>query len=33
MEGKQEGVECVDWFFCTRELSAETIEEELRSKA
>lgn len=29
MEGKQEGVECVDWFFCTRELAKETIEEKL----
>lgn len=25
MEGKEEGVECVDWFFCTKKISEETI--------
>jgi peroxiredoxin (alkyl hydroperoxide reductase subunit C) len=29
MTGEEEGVTCVDWFFCTKELSAETIEKEL----
>lgn len=29
MQGKQEGVECIDWFFCTRELSEQAIEERL----
>ena len=31
MEGAEEGVECVDWFFCTKELSAEAVEEKLCS--
>jgi len=26
MEGAEEGVECIDWFYCTKELTAETIE-------
>ena len=25
MEGKEEGVECVDWFFCTKKVSEETV--------
>jgi len=25
MEGKEEGVECVDWFFCTKKVPAEEI--------
>ena len=25
MEGKEEGVTCVDWFFCTKKVSAEAI--------
>lgn len=25
MEGKEEGVECVDWFFCTKKISEETV--------
>lgn len=25
MEGKDEGVECVDWFFCTKELKEELV--------
>lgn len=33
MEGEEEGVECVDWFFCTKEVSAEAIEEKLVKKA
>ncbi|MGV1034391.1 MAG: peroxiredoxin [Microbacteriaceae bacterium] len=31
MDGEVEGVECVDWFFCTREIDAETIEQALRT--
>lgn len=27
MEGEVEGVECVDWFYCTREVTAEQIAE------
>ncbi len=30
MEGKQEGVSCVDWFFCTKELSVDQIDEAIR---
>lgn len=26
MEGAEEGVECVDWFFCTKEISADEIQ-------
>ena len=26
VDGKEDGVTCVDWFFCTRELSAEQID-------
>ncbi|MCD4710561.1 MAG: peroxiredoxin [Bacteroidales bacterium] len=25
MEGEEEGVECVDWFFCTKKVSEETV--------
>ena len=25
MEGKEEGVECVDWFFCTKKIDKETV--------
>ena len=25
MEGKQEGVECKDWFFCTKKIDKETV--------
>ena len=25
MEGKQEGVVCHDWFFCTRKIDKETV--------
>ena len=27
MDGKEDGVECVDWFYCTKALDASTIEE------
>ncbi len=33
MEGDEEGVECVDWFFCTRDVPADLIEERLVQKA
>jgi peroxiredoxin (alkyl hydroperoxide reductase subunit C) len=29
MEGKEEGVKCYDWFFCTKELSKEEVESKL----
>lgn len=29
MEGKEEGVTCYDWFFCTKNLSKEEIEKEI----
>ena len=32
MEGKEEGVKCYDWFFCTKELSKEKVEAELGKK-
>jgi len=25
MEGKEEGVECVDWFFCTKKIDKDTV--------
>jgi len=25
MDGKEEGVECKDWFFCTKKISADTV--------
>jgi len=25
MDGKEEGVDCVDWFFCTKKISEETV--------
>ena len=25
MRGKEEGVECIDWFFCTKKVSEETV--------
>jgi len=31
MSGEVEGVECVDWFYCTRELTAETIEKQIHT--
>ncbi len=30
MDGHEEGVTCVDWFFCTKEISAEAIDEAIR---
>jgi peroxiredoxin (alkyl hydroperoxide reductase subunit C) len=30
MDGHVEGVTCVDWFFCTREISVEEIDEAIR---
>jgi len=31
MEGKVEGLTCVDWFFCTKEISEEEIESRIRA--
>lgn len=31
MDGAEEGVTCVDWFFCTKELSVESIDEAIRT--
>lgn len=31
MNGEVEGVECVDWFYCTKELSADEIEQSIRT--
>lgn len=33
MDGAEEGVECIDWFFCTKELSADDIEDTIRTGA
>ncbi len=30
MEGNVEGVTCVDWFFCTREISEDDVESAIR---
>jgi peroxiredoxin 2/4 len=32
METKEEGKKCCDWFFCTKELSAEKIMKEIKKK-
>lgn len=32
MEGAEEGVECVDWFFCTKQVSEEQVEEAIRAR-
>lgn len=32
MEGQEEGVTCYDWFFCTKELAKEKVEEALGTK-
>ncbi len=32
MEGQEAGVKCYDWFFCTKELSKEKVEEALYKK-
>lgn len=33
MAGAEEGVECVDWFFCTKEISADDVEAAIRVEA
>ncbi|MEO6605067.1 MAG: peroxiredoxin [Aeromicrobium sp.] len=30
MDGAEEGVECIDWFFCTKELTADEVETRIR---
>ena len=32
MEGKEEGVKCYDWFFCTKELSKDKVEAAKKKK-
>jgi peroxiredoxin (alkyl hydroperoxide reductase subunit C) len=32
MEGAEEGVECVDWFFCLKELPEGQVEESIQKK-
>lgn len=32
MAGEEEGVECVDWFFCTKAIDEETIENTIQGK-
>ncbi|WIM68989.1 peroxiredoxin [Corynebacterium breve] len=32
MSGQEDGVECADWFFCTKELPEDTIENALQKK-
>lgn len=32
VEGKEAGVKCYDWFFCTKELPAEKVMEKIKSK-
>lgn len=32
VEGKEEGVTCYDWFFCTKKLSKEAVEDALRKQ-
>ena len=31
-EGREAGVECEDWFFCTKAISADEVEDAIRSK-
>jgi len=31
MQGKEDGVTCQDWFFCTKEIPAETVYEAIRA--
>lgn len=31
MDGEVEGVSCVDWFFCTREIDEETVEKAIQA--
>jgi peroxiredoxin (alkyl hydroperoxide reductase subunit C) len=33
MEGHVEGVECQDWFFCTKQIPADEVESAIRVKA
>lgn len=33
MSGEAEGVECQDWFFCTKELSADQVESRIRHRS
>ncbi|MGB7981439.1 MAG: peroxiredoxin [Candidatus Nanopelagicales bacterium] len=33
VDGKEEGVTCVDWFFCTREISAEQIDTAIKAQS
>jgi len=32
MEGKEEGVECRDWFFCTKKIDKETVMKKVLKK-
>ena len=32
MAGAEEGVDCEDWFFCTKEISADDVEDAIRRK-
>jgi len=32
MEGKEEGVECKDWFFCLKKLPKEKVMEKILKK-
>ncbi len=31
MQGAEDGVECVDWFFCTKEIPADVVESTIRT--
>ena len=32
MDGKEDGVECKDWFFCTKKISKETVFDRILKK-
>ena len=32
MDGKEEGLECKDWFFCTKKISKETVLDRILKK-
>jgi peroxiredoxin (alkyl hydroperoxide reductase subunit C) len=32
MEGKEEGLECKDWFFCTKKLDKNTVLDRILKK-
>jgi peroxiredoxin (alkyl hydroperoxide reductase subunit C) len=32
MEGRADGVECEDWFFCTKDIPADQVEAAIRVK-